>query len=112
MTGRQSSAEEARGFGCLFVCLGGAVVCLMFVRLFRDAIPNEWRALIRSWGNQTKPPVEPWQMWTVAVGMLLMGWRMIVMAGRIERAERERLQTSEKHAAPPDAGADGATRHT
>lgn len=99
MTGRgHTSRGEASTFGWLFVCMGGAMVSLL---LFRDVIPREWRHFLWQFRSQVKPPVEAWQAWTFATGLLLMGWRLIVVAGRFERAERDRRQAAEKDVAPP-----------
>jgi hypothetical protein len=99
MTGRgHTSSGEASAFGWLFVCMGGGLVSLLF---FRDAIPPEWRNFMRQFSSQVKPPVEDWQAWTVATGVLLIGWRLIVVGGRFERAERDRRQAAEKDAGPP-----------
>lgn len=79
MTRDPKHVGRLEGYGLLFMLvavLGGTALVLR--RCFPDALP--WHLL-----RGIRPPVQPWQYWTLLGGTFLIGLRMFVLGQRARR---------------------------
>ena len=78
-----SKAASRLGWMCVVIS-----VVPMFLRVFRAQIPDYW--ILEEWRRYSawsNPGAEEWQYWVVWVGLLLFGWRLVVLGRRIKESE-------------------------